>query len=305
MKMKGTAPLVVGVASAREEDPVLALAAGLAQARGAELHVAHAYSLPEPMMDAYARLGYLTRDMHERYGESIREAILAQAGRHMDPGAVTVHLGSESPARLLSRVASEQGAPFVVVGGSGRGAVARHLFGGGAESVVRDAEVPVLVLRDTLPERGGRVLLTTDLSGESAAALTRALPLVDLLAGDDAELAVLLVVWYDVHLPPPLRPEMLREVAEEELRTFLAANLPGRQFATLVRTGDYSGCIAGEALSRDADLVVMGTRGGSGKVHRLLGSVAGGVLRRLPGNALVIPAAVRSAPGAKETSPEG
>jgi nucleotide-binding universal stress UspA family protein len=289
--MASIEPLVVGVASAREEDPVLPLAAQLALARGAELHVVHAYSLPEPMMDAYARLGYLTRDMHQRYGESIREAILLQAGRYLNPRSVTVHLGPEAPAEILSRVAAEVGASFVIVGGSGRGAVARHLFGGGAESVVRDADVPVLVLRQTLPEREARVLLTTDLSAESARALGTALPLVDALAGETAELAVLLVVWYDVHLPPPLRPEMLKDVATEELREFLEKHFPGRSFTPLVRTGDYAGCIASESLSRDADLVVMGTRGGSGKARFLLGSVAAGTLRRLPGNALVVPAA--------------
>jgi nucleotide-binding universal stress UspA family protein len=291
--MQQSTPVVVGVASSRAEDPVLALAAQLAETRGSELHVVHAYSLPEPMMDALARMGYLTRDMHTRYGDSLSEAIQSQAARYLEAGRVHVHLGSDPPALLLSRVAAEVGAPFVVVGGSARGAVARHLFGGGAESVVRDADVPVLVLRQALPGRDARVLLTTDLSDQSSAALEHALPVVDALAGEDAELTVLLVVWYDVHLPPPLRPEMLKEVAEDELRGFLRSRFPDRRFVPLVRTGDYAGSIASEAAERDADLVVMGTRGGSGKQRFLLGSVAAGVLRRLPGNALVIPQSAR------------
>lgn len=284
--------IVAGVASVQQADPILAPAAALAAATGAKLHFVHAYELPDPLLSAYARDGVLGPDFGAGYRDSIRAQLedrVAALGAQVD---VTCHVAAGSASEALSARAEALGADLLVVGATRSGKFLRSILGSTAERVVRAATVPVLVLRAPIRRPIERVLMTTDLSPFSAHVHGRAVALLDeLFKGEDPDVRSLLVVWYDLAFPPPLRRDSLEDVARDELGEFLAANPGrGRPIEPRVRIGDPAKEVSAEAIEWDADLVVLGTHSRTGRSRFLLGSVAEATLRATVANTLIIPA---------------
>jgi len=285
--------IVAGIATPTGHDPVLAPAIALAERLGAELHVVHTYDLPLPVAESYTPLGLLTPEMGQRYGESLREALAAQVQAATRSEHVHAHAVLSEGGHTLSTVADELGADLLIVGATRHGTLARNLLGTTAERVIRASKVPVLVLREPVHTRPERVLLTTDLSRFSAAIHETGVEVVAALFPDATPtLRSLLVVWYDVTLPPPLRRETLEESAQAELERFLAARrVPERPVEGVVRVGEPAKEIVAEAMGWGADLLVLGTHGRRGVSRFVLGSVAGASVRSALCNVLVIPAA--------------
>jgi nucleotide-binding universal stress UspA family protein len=283
--------VVVGVGSIHEPDPVLAAAAAVARRAGAALHAVHVFALPEPMLDAYARMGYLDSGVFTRYGGEF-EARLRKLAAEVAPDLqVKCHAIPGAASQALREVATSVGADLLVLGASHGGAMSRLFLGTTAESVIRTSRVPVLVLRARPEPLPRRVLVTTDVSAMSARVHEVGLDLAASIAGPEAlEIRSLLVVAYDAVLPPPLRRDLLEEAAETEHARFVAqrAERPA-PVARRVRFGDPAREIVAESAEWGADLVVLGTHARRGIARLLLGSVAGSVLRSAPCNVLVVP----------------
>lgn len=277
--------VVAGVASLRGDDPVLAPAVELAAALGAELHLVHAYDVPEAL-DTFPEPATSHGDARARHAGGVRAALEARVREVTADPRVHALAAPGSASDALLRAAADTGAHLVVVGATRHGPVERAFLGTTAERVVRGARAPVLVLRSP-PRRPERVLLATDLSEVSAVAHERGLEVAAALAGGaEPELRALLVVAH-----PPPGDEAARAAAARELGLFLEERTPrGSAVEPRVRTGPAVHEIVAEAREWGADLLVLGTHGRTGLTGFLLGSVATGVLRRVPCSVLVIPA---------------
>jgi Universal stress protein UspA and related nucleotide-binding proteins len=132
----------------------LQVALELAGLRGAALRIVHVVEHPGSLG------GY---GFGSGYGQHFLELAREQAAKLLE-GALEIASGAGLPAetclvdaaglRLGDAVADEArswGADLVVVGSHGRTGVQRALLGSGAEQVVRQAPVPVLVVRGTTP----------------------------------------------------------------------------------------------------------------------------------------------------------
>jgi nucleotide-binding universal stress UspA family protein len=139
----------------------------------------------------------------------------------------------------------------------------------------------------------GTVLVSTDLSDPSTAALRHAAALADLAGGD-------LIVTYVVEdrLPPlivahtPDVPELLkrhRESAGKALEDYVGQHLPGRHVETVIRQGIVHDEIVRLARERQADVIVVGMHGHGYLAHALAGSTAERVLHHAPCPVLVVP----------------
>lgn len=285
--------IVAGIASPTGHDPVLASAVELAERLGAELYLVHSYDLPLPVAESYSPLGLLTPEMAQRYGESLREALEAQVRDTTSSEHVHARVVLSEGGHTLSAVADELDADLLIVGATRHGTLARNLLGTTAERVIRAAKVPVLVLREPFHAPPERVLLTTDLSDFSAAIHETGVEVVEALFPAAAPtFRSLLVVWYDVRLPPPLDRRALEASAQAELERFLAARpVPSRPVEGVVRVGEPAKEIVAEAMGWGADLLVLGTHGRRGMTRFVLGSVAGASVRSALCNVLVIPSA--------------
>jgi universal stress protein E len=295
--------VVAAVATLEASDPVLAPAIRLARQLDATLHLVHVYDLPEPIQDAYVRQMLIEPGRLQRYGDDLRVRLEALVRDRFDVARVVCHAVSGAVSKRVCQLAQEVGADLLVIGATRRGRIWRNFLGTSAEAVVRRASVPVLVVRHSLERPLHRVLLTTDLSRLSEQVHRRGVELVRSLSGGvEPDFRSLLVVHYEAPVPLPLRRNLLRDLAQQELAAFLKRCMePEVPVEPSIRLGKPVNEILTEASEWPADLVVMGTHGQAGLNRVLLGSVAGATLREANCNVLVLPGCLETA-GAQGTT---
>ena len=190
--------------------------------------------------------------------------------------------------------AQRERADLIVTGIARSGPLARILVGSTVTALARQAPVPILVVKKKVLDTEERVVVATDMSDSSRDALETALRWFSLRK---------LVLFHAFN--PPYRgmvddkagyDDQFERVAIEQARDFLV-NIAGPDAATkfdvTVRRGDPVGGL--EVLANEAatDLVVAGTRGRTGLVHALVGSVASRILESVPSDVLVVPSPAR------------
>ncbi|HYP76608.1 MAG TPA: universal stress protein [Polyangiaceae bacterium] len=156
--------IVVGIDYSSASDLALEQAFELASARSrADVHVVSVINLygaqtildgsSEPVGVADVSLADATASL-QRHVDQRR----AEFRGSLDSVSVRVHLRLDAPAQEIAQIAADLEADLVVVGTHGRRGIARFLLGSVAESVVRLAPCPVLVVRPkALPEELPRI----------------------------------------------------------------------------------------------------------------------------------------------------
>jgi nucleotide-binding universal stress UspA family protein len=247
----------------------LATASELARLAGARLHVVHA--------------GTATGEEHER--------ALQREVERAAPGAeafATVMAGP--PDAVIARAAERTAADVIVLGPHRGGTSAPRPLGGTADAVVREAEVPCLVVPAALVLPLRRVLVPIDLSEPARGALAVALAWASALrrpgaGGDDrTRLTVLHVVGQRDDAPG--LDAIRSEVEGVRRRTASFAGVAVEEVEE--HAGDAAGAILQVAEREGVELVVMGTRGLGGPAG-VLGSVSSAVVRAAPCPVLLVP----------------
>jgi nucleotide-binding universal stress UspA family protein len=273
--------LIVGYDGSDQANDALALGRLLAGPLEAELVVACVY--PPAIHFPYTGIEVVERKLREP-----AERQLAAA-----PGVGELRrelFSAASPARGLVAFAEQEGARFLVVGASHRGAVGEGLLGTVARSVLHGAPCSVAI-----PPRGfarrplrQRRLIGVGFDGspESELALDEAIALADAFG---AELRLVAVVHSGELFPAPawvgFGNARFADAVHERHRRQLdrgLARVPERLRATgLVTVGDSARALESEA-ERGLDLLVVGSRGYGALRRVLLGSVASELLHAAP-----------------------
>ncbi len=192
------------------------------------------------------------------------------------------------PTDVIVVEAAAFAADLLITGVRRRGFLESLLSGSVSRGIVERAPCPVLVARST---RLAEVILTTDGSPPSTAAaeLVARWPIFDL--------ARIRVVTVGPAGTPERRrlPTPLLATPEQRQVDVTAALLmdAGREVATEVLHGAPAEQIVEAARRRDADLIVIGTRGRTGLSRVLLGSLAADLLDAAPCSVLIVPPPVR------------
>lgn len=127
--------------SARARDA----AVDLARETGSELHVVHVgllspWAVPDTLSDAqFGRLRQQAQQVLDGEVSKIQEAGGPLADVHLKMGRADVE---------VVRLAQQIGAGLLVIGNRGQGTITRILLGSDAESIVRHAPCPVMVVRE-------------------------------------------------------------------------------------------------------------------------------------------------------------
>lgn len=145
-----------------------------------------------------------------------------------------------------------------------------------------------------------QVLCPVDLSEASVRSLAHAAAVARWY---DAQLTVLhviptfesLQVRGELGMPVGPVTSMAREQALDEVRQALDLMVKAPDAIVVVETGDASTAIVDQAVSKRADLIVMGTHGRRGFKRLILGSVTETVLREAPCPVLTVPQAAHGA----------
>ncbi len=216
------------------------------------------------------------------------------AGETGSPIIEEVETGEPRDAILKSAV--EHDVDAIVMGTRGRRGVGRLLLGSVTEGVIRDAEVPVLVVRGDSEVRRPypieTIVVPTDGSAHAEVALERALTIA---SHHDATVHILSIVDVapaGIEDQNDLRLDRLerfaRRVVDEGVER---ATNAGVETEVTVTYGSTHQKIRTYTDAVDADLLVMGTHGRSGLDRLLLGSVTERVLRTATTPVLTVRAA--------------
>jgi nucleotide-binding universal stress UspA family protein len=288
---RSSRPILATTDFSATADSGLAWAARIAEVVGAPLHLVHA-TLETGSLGDYLGLADETLDELERR-EGERLQAVAEALR-ADGIEAASSMARGNASEVITEVATRLEARLVVLGTHGRRGLAHLMLGSTAERVAQQAPCPVLSVHpgDTSPAWPPRkVLLATDFSAESAAALDA----VVALCGDRPPTSIALL--HACHVPYQLGSENpCASVTEgSELRRGIVEDVDRRlrDFGAAVRAqgiaieidaceGHADDRIVERATTLGTDLVAMGTRGRSGLAHVLLGSTAHRVIQRAP-----------------------
>jgi nucleotide-binding universal stress UspA family protein len=208
-------------------------------------------------------------------------------------------------AKEIAASATEVNAELIVMGRGGGRALRDAFLGSTAERVVRQARLPVLVVRLPPREAYGRPSLAVDLD-QAAHEVVRVALLV--LPPPRPRIEVIHAFDMPFHglIYPSLsedeieeRKDALRFTATHELAKLLAAALEkanvrseeGPSWTTHVRYGSPRIIVEKALKESDPDLLVLGTHGYSGAAYVFLGTVAGDLLRAARCDVLVVPPA--------------
>lgn len=187
--------------------------------------------------------------------------------------SILVNVEQGEPYERIVHVAADENCDLIVMGRRGLSHLERELIGGVTARVVGHTDRDVLVV----PEQAGvdlsRLLLATDGSPYSAAAVRKAID----LAGRPGSRLIAVSVAYTNDEFYALAPTAVRELvtqAEALLETVRKqGESAGVQVETMVREGEPYEAIRDLAEETDATLIVMGSHGRKGLTRLLMGSV--------------------------------
>jgi len=274
-------PVVVGVDGSGSAYRAVEWAAAEAARRGAELRLVRAFSWTtseRPIRDGGRVAQYRDQLLKIARGQVARAARIAADVRPEVETTTQVAVGA--PIEVLGSEARR--AQLLVLGDRGLGGLAGLLLGSVAVGLAAHGACPVVIVRG---ERAGAgndespVVVGIDDSPISEAALAFAF---DAAAARGVGLVVV-HAWSPTAIDDALAPVMDWDAATAEEDALLAERLAGWEQKhpevavrrTVVRNGAVRSLVA---ASREAQLVVVGSRGRGNATGLLLGSVSHGVL---------------------------
>ncbi|MGC9544144.1 universal stress protein [Streptomyces sp. UG1] len=278
--MTDTQPVIVGVDHAEDQDALVRYAARQAALHATPLHVVHAVPQPSPFGDAAAKNAEARAAV--RRGAALVDRLEAVARSACPDIGTAGELTLGDPAGTLVKRSAE--ASLVVLGHRGGGGFPRLPLGSVSLQVATHAECPVLVTRPgadaDLPKRN--VVVGVDIVHFQQEALRFAFAEA---ARRTAHLEVVHALYRTPLLPGRSgMAEPTERESESRARQFLmqritefARRYPAVPVGLRVDWGVHPATALVE-LSRDADLLVVGSQGRTGLRRLLLGSVSGEVL---------------------------
>ncbi|MCU4973918.1 universal stress protein [Halobacteria archaeon AArc-m2/3/4] len=244
--------------------------------------------------DATVHLLYV-RDPDEGDDEAIdatgrtgEEALSAARDRTSDTDVTVVSdVIQGEPREQILEYATANDVDVICMGSHGRQGLGRFVLGSVAEGVVRDAPVPVLVVRasDDVHEvyPFERILVPTDGSEHAELAIDRGIELAIEYGASLHLLSVVDLSPYAFDASAAMVTDRLEANAKTALeKAAETAADEGLDVQTTVEFGAAHRAISSYAEDEGMDLLVMGTHGHSGLDRYLLGSVTERVLRTAP-----------------------
>jgi nucleotide-binding universal stress UspA family protein len=290
--------VVVGYDASPHSDTALAWAVRYATDHGRPLLIVHAAGVPT----VYASFAGPVENRRELRiaGRRTTDLALGQVRSQAPELDVKVHLAMGTARDVL--LDSLAGAHLLVVGSRGRGSIAAFLLGSVSAGVAGHSTCPVVVVRtaerrDPHSTFAGHVVVGIDGTASSEAVLEAAFA----LASAQSQPLAVLHTWAGVVTHRDLTDYEVRLETNDENELLVAESLAGfseKYPDVLVHVRQEEGD-PGRALvdaSRDAELVVVGSRGRGDAKAVFLGSVSRHVVEHAHAPVMVVRTAVEQVP---------
>jgi len=265
-------------------------AAALCEKWGAALVVAHA-------LEPDARGASAPRREVPSWRRAAHEAVLIAQRQVRDDmqssnTPLEVYIEENAPVEFILRIVQEAPCDLIVTGTARSETLGRVLLGTTVEKLARQSPVPVLVVKTRPRHPYKTVLVGTDFSDASRAALVGAARLFP-----DAAITML-------HCTRPILGTMrdraqasgavqLAQVDCQEFLKTIPSDLQ-RRVEILIEEGAVDDAVDAFFADRGLDLLVLGSKGRGAVAHALLGSTADRLLSSARCDVLVVPASVHT-----------
>lgn len=187
-------------------------------------------------------------------------------------------LRTGSVPKVLTEIAGERASDLIVTGVARYNSIGDYVLGTAVDYVVRNADVPVLVVRRRATAPYMHMVVATDLSDCSRAALLTAARLFP-------DAAITLVHAFHVPYQGWLKSDDVKQDVQAEAQQGLDAFLDHDDVAPIlprmeatVDDGETNSVVIRQLQRTGADLLVLGTHGRSGFSHATIGSQAEALL---------------------------
>ena len=192
-----------------------------------------------------------------------------------------------SVASTIARVAEERRCSLVITGVARFNSPGDYVLGTAVDHIVRRSTVPVLVVKRRPRKPYRRLLVATDFSSSSMNAVVTAAALFP-----EAELRLIHVYHssYDAFLAHDTTADYIRGEAERSMQAFVDA-LPEdlrQRLQVRLEEGHLAGVIEDRIREWQAELLVLGSHGGSGFSQATIGSQTADLLEYEPCDVLVV-----------------
>lgn len=276
--------VTVGYDGSAEAKQAVIWAAAEAARRSAKLRIVSCYSVPAVVSPWIGAIPYDIDDIQVAAQAGLDE--IAAAVREPHPG-LELEGGVVMASAREQLVADAAESDLLVVGTTGAGRAESLLLGSVAHAVARTSPCPVaLVPAGELPDPVGRIIVGVDGSEPAAAALDWATDFADSTAAE------LVVVHAWEYSKPNAQSPQGQELAKVDAALVLEESVArsrerglGPVRGELVEASAPAALVA---LAKDADLVVVGSRGRGGLRSVLFGSVAHSVAQHSPRPTVVV-----------------
>jgi len=193
------------------------------------------------------------------------------------------------PAEVVARTAKRIGADLIVIGVARDEALGRRLLGDTVQRLVHKAPVPLLIVRNRPKRMYGKLVVATDFSPSSAAALRRA-------AGFFPNAEFTLFNGYSIPYSGILETWNVRDEFDDWGRKacekFLSETDLPEGFAAratrLIEPGEPERLLTELVSGGRVDLTVVGSHGGGALYEMFIGSTAKRIIDEVPGDVLLV-----------------
>ena len=142
--------ILVALDRASGAERALAVAGDLGRANGSVIRLLHVAPIPQAVMEGGRVLAYADQESERVQHETL--TYLRGVGRRLTGFAVECAVRFGDPAEEILQEARDSGADLIAMATHGRTGVARLLLGSVAEAVLRQSEIPVVLVRHSLAE---------------------------------------------------------------------------------------------------------------------------------------------------------
>lgn len=263
-------------------DRALDRAVQLSQAWHAPLTVVHAFEQVEPIADTP---GW-------RQPQDVALAIQAELVEELGETGlpdISARVVRGKPSEVVLQVAEDVQAELILTGVKRDGAFEKASLGDTVAALARQSPVPVLVVKKRLRKPYGKIVVATDLSELSRAALARA---VDMFGPENLVVFHAAFAHFASRMDDRVAYESeLREDAIQNCRDFIrdvAGETAAANIDVVVEYGEPDLLLESYVQDKRIDLVVVATHGRSGLLGVLLGSIAIRILDSVACDVLIV-----------------
>ncbi|MEZ0129453.1 universal stress protein [Flavobacterium sp. LBUM151] len=248
-------------------EDALKVAAQIAKKNDSEIIVLHTLELPHQMSDAITGGASIPETM--LFVKKANETLDEISSRpYLDGIPVTEIVKMDKPIHGITQISKEYNVDLVVMGSHGHSAIEELLIGSNTEKVVRNSEIPVLVIKKNASDfNAANIVFASDFSEETKKPFQKFLSFTKFFESK-------------IHLVTICTPNSFKptHVVEKAMREFISEfNLSNFSTHIYNDTNIEKGII-NFSNSINADIIGMCTHGRTGFAHFFNGSISEGLV---------------------------